>query len=113
MKESKVVEFKDNSLATRTEVAKTVIDIQNKILQVKIDEARERRALQISLERKIKEVKLLALGNKNDIKELYRRSNDNIENIEKIQGYIHWTVKAIMGVIITIIITSVLQLMFS
>ena len=51
MKESKVVEFKDNSLATRTEVAKTVIDLQNKILQVKIDEARERRALQISLER--------------------------------------------------------------
>ncbi|MFW6225894.1 MAG: hypothetical protein ACOC3V_02945 [bacterium] len=113
-KENKIIDFNENDdrKATKAEVAKKIIQIRETIIEVKVEAENERRKMKKDFDRKLKEVKLITLGNKQDIKDLYRRSNDNIDNIEKLQSYVQWTVKAIIGIIITVSLTALLQFFF-
>lgn len=92
---------------------KNIIDLQVKIDKIKKEGDEERRQIKRSLNRKLLEIKMLTVGNKKDIDILYRRTSDNKEDIEQLQGYVHWIVKAVIGVVITIAITAVLNHTFN
>jgi hypothetical protein len=119
--EKKIIEMEDHDkrMVTKVELAKKMIEVHQKINQtnervakIEKESADERRKMTKDFDRKIKEVKMYTLGNKSDIKKLYRRSSDNTENIEKMQSYISWTIKSLLGVLIVVIVTGLLNIFF-
>ncbi len=96
----------------RREVKREFNKINKKIEATKIELENERRRSEKNFERQIKEIKVLLLGNKKDIQELYRRSTDNTDEIEKLQNIVSWTFKTIVGIVITVLLTSILNIFF-
>lgn len=107
--EDKIIKFENNEKATKSELAIKVIELHTHINRVEAEAGDERRRMKKDLDRKINEVKVLAIGNKKDIKTIYRRVDDNVKEIEQLQNYIQWTIKTILGVLITIFLTIVLN----
>ncbi len=86
-----------------------LIDMHKRIEDIKREGDEERREVRRSLNRKLLEVRMLTVGNKKDIETLYKRTSDNKEDIEQLQGYVHWVVKLIAGIIVTVIVTVILN----
>lgn len=107
--EDKIIKFENSEKVTKSELAVKMIEMHTSINQVKIEACDERRRMKKDFDRKINEVKLLALGNKRDVKQLYRRVDDNVEQIEKLQSYIQWTIKTILGILLTVMLTIILN----
>ena len=112
--EKKILEFDVNgdNKVSKAELALKMIEMKNEIKDVGDHAEHERRKMKKDFDRKIREVKVLTLGNKKDIKTLYRRTDDNVDHIEKLQGYVQWTIKTILGLLITLVLTGVLGYVF-
>lgn len=93
----------------KSELALKMIEMRGEIKDAVEYAEYERRKIKKDHDRKIREIKLIVLGNKKDIKNLYKRTSDNIDHIEKLQGYVQWTIKTIIGLIITIGLTVLLN----
>ena len=93
-------------------IAKKLIDLHNKVEKVELEAEVERRQLTTNFNRTLKEIKVMAIGNKKDIKKLFKRTDDNIEKIETLQGYIQWLLKVIVGIILTVTLTMILNTFF-
>lgn len=92
---------------------KETIDLRVRIDGIRKEGEEERRQIRRSLNRKLLEVKMLTIGNKKDIDILFKRTSDNKEDIEQLQGYVHWIVKLVAGIIVTVITTAVLDYFFN
>lgn len=110
----KIVQMPDNDeRGEKVRVAKRIIKLQEEIIFVKEESEEERRKMKKDFSRKIAEVKLLALGNKNDIKKLYKRSDDNLDKIAKLQEIVQWVFRILVGVLLTLIVGGLWSLLFS
>jgi len=112
MLESKVIPFEKKNYVDKSELAKKMIDIHTQINTVKIEAECERRRMEKTFDRRIKEVVAISLGNKKDIEKLYKRTDDHIEDIERLQGYVHMGFKFILGILATIIFTALIEITF-
>lgn len=109
----KIVQMPDNDdRKEKIEVVKKIIQVREEVILVKEEAEDERRRMKKDFNRKIAEVKLLAMGNKEDIKKLYRRSDDNLDKIAQLQDIVKWVFRVLLGTLITIIIGGAWTLLF-
>ena len=97
----------------KAEIALKIIKLKGDIRNVEDHSEKERRKIRKDFDRKISEVKIVAIGNKKDIKKLYKRTDDNVDNIEKLQDYVQWTIKTILALLLTVILTTLLKEVFN
>lgn len=93
-------------MENKHEVAIKIIKLKEEITIVKQEAENERRKLKKDLNRKISEVRTIALGNKQDIKKVWCRADDNTDQLEKIQEALHMVFKVIITTVIGVIITG-------
>jgi len=109
----KVIPFeKKNDYVDKAELAKKMIDMHIQISNAKTEAENERRRMEKTFDRKVKEVMAITLGNKKDIEKLYKRAEDHTEDIEKLQGYVQAGFKFLLGILGTIIFTGIIQIVF-
>lgn len=91
----------------KREIAAKIIKLRQEIILVKEEAEEERRDMKKDFNRKIQEVKVLAIGNKTQIKKIWRRTDDNTEHLEKMQSILQIIFKVIVTTTIALLITAI------
>lgn len=91
----------------KQDVAIKLIKLKEEITVVKKAGEDERRNMKKDLERKILEVKVLAVGNKKEIKQIWRRTDDNTDDLEKMQQILQTVFKVIVTTVIALLVTAI------
>lgn len=97
---------------TKAEIATKILRLREDIKRVEIYSAEERRKMGKDFDRRIREIKVLVVGNKKDIKQLWKRSSDNTDDIEKLQDALNTVFKIFVTTVIGVIVTVIFKEFF-
>lgn len=97
---------------TKAEIASRLIKLKEEIVRVEQHSESERRKMKKDLDRKMDEIKVVMFGNKKDIRQLWKRSTDNTEDIERLQDALNTVFKIFVTTVIGIMITGIFGYFF-
>lgn len=96
---------------TKIELLKKIISVKQDLIAHEQKDEDERRKIYKQIDRHKEELKALIYGNKDDIDRLFRRDEDQVEDIKEVQSSIQWFVKAIIGTVISLALAAVVSVL--